>query len=169
MLTVAIRAPVTIHNSYFSLENKLESVRFDWGLRCDHPLQRKNRLPPISEHWQGGAARNKHLQTKDSFLLRRMSSSPVLFDSIGLAGYAVGKLQVNGTTFHWMPRQEGDAPTRVVELSAVMRASWSTVGKICHVRLYCKNGDKLRFDGTSLQQKLFYVFASFIEIAFTPT
>ena len=34
-----------------------------------------------------------------------------------------------------------------------MRASWSTVGKICHVRLYCKNGDKLRFDGTSLRQK----------------
>lgn len=82
-----------------------------------------------------------------------MSSSPVLFDSIGLAGYAVGKLQVNETTFHWMPRQEGDAPTKAVELSAVMRASWSTVGKICHVRLYCKNGDKLRFDGTSLRQK----------------
>ena len=85
-----------------------------------------------------------------------MASSTLKFDSIGLAGYAVGVLQINASNLRWSPRHADDAPTKDVELDSVMRAAWTAVGKTCHVRFYCKNGDKLRFDGawSSLQALL---------------
>lgn len=70
----------------------------------------------------------------------------MVFDSIGLAGYAVGVVDfgVDGLV-KWAPRNGGE--TKEIPLESVLRASWAHIGKICHVRLFTKSGERHRFDG----------------------
>jgi len=69
------------------------------------------------------------------------------YDSIGLAGAGVGFLQLTDSSLDWSPRHEADADAKSVPLEQVLRASWSPIGKMCHVRLFCKSGEKPRLDG----------------------
>eukprot|EP00614_Pseudopedinella_elastica_P010327 CAMPEP_0172600760 /NCGR_PEP_ID=MMETSP1068-20121228/20916_1 /TAXON_ID=35684 /ORGANISM="Pseudopedinella elastica, Strain CCMP716" /LENGTH=630 /DNA_ID=CAMNT_0013401521 /DNA_START=179 /DNA_END=2071 /DNA_ORIENTATION=- len=69
------------------------------------------------------------------------------FDSIGLAGSAVGVIDFTEKAVKWAPRHESEASAKDVTMDTVLRASWAQIGKMCHVRLFCKAGEKLRFDG----------------------
>ena len=69
------------------------------------------------------------------------------YDSIGLAGTGVGVLNLATDKVKWAPRNEGDAEPKDVSLDSVLRSSWAPIGKMCHLRLFCKDGSKIRFDG----------------------
>eukprot|EP00613_Pedinella_sp_CCMP2098_P071977 CAMPEP_0171913252 /NCGR_PEP_ID=MMETSP0993-20121228/11615_1 /TAXON_ID=483369 /ORGANISM="non described non described, Strain CCMP2098" /LENGTH=754 /DNA_ID=CAMNT_0012547207 /DNA_START=29 /DNA_END=2293 /DNA_ORIENTATION=- len=67
------------------------------------------------------------------------------FDSIGLAGFAVGVVQFMDSAVRWAPRN--DSEVKEIPLESVLRASWAHIGKICHIRLFTKTGERHRFDG----------------------
>jgi len=69
------------------------------------------------------------------------------YDSIGLAGVGMGVLTLGDGQVKWVPRNEADASPKIVPLDAVLRASWAPIGKYCHLRLFNKDGGKVRFDG----------------------
>ena len=69
------------------------------------------------------------------------------YSSIGLAGYAVGTIALTPTVVKWEPRSEDEAPSKDVKLDDVLRASWAPMGRMSHVRLFCKDGSSYRFDG----------------------
>uniref|UniRef100_A0A7S2WS60 FACT complex subunit SSRP1 n=2 Tax=Rhizochromulina marina TaxID=1034831 RepID=A0A7S2WS60_9STRA len=69
------------------------------------------------------------------------------FDSIGLVGYAVGTLRLDGAQIRWAPRNAEDSAPRDVDLDQVLRVTWSPVGRRCHVKLFLKEAAPLRFEG----------------------
>ena len=69
------------------------------------------------------------------------------FDSIGLAGYAVGTARLEDTRVRWAPRQADESASKDVALEGLLRASWAPMGRMCHLRLVGKDGSNLRFDG----------------------
>jgi len=77
----------------------------------------------------------------------RTAHNMAKYDSIGLAGAGVGTLQLTDNSLDWSPRHEADADAKSVPLEQVLRASWSPIGKMCHMRLFCKSGERPRFDG----------------------
>ena len=76
-----------------------------------------------------------------------MADTANSYSSIGLAGYAVGTIQMTPTVVKWAPRETDEAPSKDVKLDEVLRASWAPMGRMTHVRLFCKDGTSYRFDG----------------------
>lgn len=69
------------------------------------------------------------------------------YDSIGLAGATVGVVNLDSTKLKWSPRHKDDASPETILIENILRAAWAPVGKICHLRLWVKSGEKYRLDG----------------------
>ena len=69
------------------------------------------------------------------------------FDSIGLSGASVGVLTLSAGSVGWAPRNAADAEAKSLDLETVLRASWTPIGRNCHLRLFCKSGERPHFDG----------------------
>ena len=71
------------------------------------------------------------------------------FQSIGLTGFSIGKLNVKPDRFVWAPRAS-EMPPQSVVLKALARATWSPFGHQAHLRVYKRGDDDeegLRFTG----------------------
>jgi hypothetical protein len=99
-------------------------------------------LIAIAKIWREPKFKNFEVATRKHF-----GETMQTYDSIGLAGASVGVVNLDGKQLKWVPRHSADASPETILMENVLRAAWAPVGKICHLRLFTKSGEKFRFDG----------------------
>lgn len=59
----------------------------------------------------------------------------------------VGVCYFSPSAIKWTPRVEQASLNKIIPIETILRASWAPIGKMCHCRIFCKAGEKVRLDG----------------------